>query len=147
MESKELPVGVNVMALCFPSINLCALSSFCCCIIVASSSHLMITCYFYSRLCTSSSSSCCRAKESWSSLEIYALSSGGLEMAIVPIITEEIWSTICSSLICCNLFSLVSFEKLFSLCCNNAARIASLLVEYQNHFLWMAHWPHRWCKM
>ena len=42
-------------------------------------------------------------------------------MAIVPIISKEIWFIICSERICCDVFSTVSFKKLLSLCCNNAA--------------------------
>ena len=62
--------------------NFCASYSSCCCIIVAKYPSLMIICYFFSRFCTSSYLSCCSSKESWTSLEIAALSSCGLEMAI-----------------------------------------------------------------
>ena len=70
------------MACCYFSINFCALSSSCCCIIVANLPSLVIMFSFLSRFLTSSSSSHCSAKSRWSSLEIYVLSFGGLEIAI-----------------------------------------------------------------
>ena len=132
------------------SIYFCALSSSLCCIILASSLSLILICYFSSRFCTSSSSSRCSTKSSWAYLEIAKLSSSGIEMEIVPIIYEESWYTICSEQSCCNIFSTVSFEKLSSSCCNNAAMIASLPAAVWNPSLmdgiiWVTcHWPCRW---
>ena len=63
-------------------IYFCASSSSCCCIIVVNSPSLVIICSLFSRFCTSTSSSSCRAKASWESLEIAALSSGRLDMKI-----------------------------------------------------------------
>ena len=80
--SKSFPVKVDVMARCSFSIDFCASSSSYCCIIVAKLPSLMIIYSFFSRLCISSSSSCCNAKAIWASLEIAALSSSGLDMAI-----------------------------------------------------------------
>ena len=66
--SKDLPVGVDVLARYYFSINFWASSSSCCCIIVASSPSLMIICSLSSRFCTSSYPSRCRAKAIWASL-------------------------------------------------------------------------------
>ena len=93
--SKYFPVWFGVMACCSFYIYFCAFSSSCCCIIEEISSSLMIICYFSSIFYTPSSSIIYSAKASWASLEISKLSSGGIDMAIVPIIPEEIWSTIC----------------------------------------------------
>ena len=82
MRRKSLTVGIDVMARCYLSIDFCASSSSCCCIMVANSPSLMIIYSFFSRFCISSSSSLCSAKVRWACLEISALSSGGLEMAI-----------------------------------------------------------------
>ena len=129
---KAFPVGVNDMARCSFSINFCAYSSSCCCIIVEKLPPLIIICSFLSRFCTSSYSSRCIAKASWVSLEISRLSSGGLEMEIAA---YHSWGDLIYHLFktdflrsIFDLFSSVSFEKLASWCCNNAATIASLSV-------------------
>ena len=63
------------------------------------------------------------------------LSSDGLDMAIVAyhsgreLINHLFGTDLLRSIF--DLFLAVSFEKLSSLCCNNAARIASLLVAVQ----------------
>ena len=65
---KAFPVGVDVVAWYYFSINFCAFSSSWCCIIVASSPSLMIICSFSSRFCTSSFSSRSSVLASWASL-------------------------------------------------------------------------------
>ena len=130
--TKYFPVGVHDMARCSFSIDFYAYSSSCCCIIVAKLPSLIIICSFLSRFCNSSSSSRCSAKVSWVSTEIAALSSGRLEMEIDPYYS---WRDLIYHLFGTNflrsifdLFLSVSFEKLSSWCCNNAATIASLSV-------------------
>ena len=116
---------------------------------------LIIIYSFLSIFCTSSSSSRCSSKTSWSSLEIFLLSSGGLEMEIVIIIPEESWSNIFLERICCYLFLTVSFKTFSSSCCNNVARIALFSMAGRNPSLidgiiWdigLCHWPRRWCAM
>ena len=66
--SKSFPVGVDVVARYYLSINLCASSSSFCCIILERSPSLMIICYFASRFCTSSTSSSCSTKVCWASM-------------------------------------------------------------------------------
>ena len=98
----------------------------------------MIICSFFSRFCTLSSSSHCTAKASWVSLEIAALSSGGIEMAITDYHSwrEQIYHLLRTDLLqsIFDLFLSVSFEKLSSWCCKNAAMIASLLVAGEQLF-------------
>ena len=67
---------------CSFSINFCSSSSSCCCIMSENSPSLMIICSFFSRFFTFYSSIWYRAKASWASLEIAALSSGELDMTI-----------------------------------------------------------------
>ena len=128
----------------FFSVDVCASSSSWCCIIVASSPSLVIICSFSSIFYTSSSFIRCSAKAGWASLEISMLSSGGIYMAITSVIPEEIWYTICLEHICWDIFSTVSFENLYSSCCNNAERFASLSVLDRNPLLvhgliWVKH--------
>ena len=66
--SKALPVGIDVLARYYFSVNLCASYSSCCCIILASSTSLIIICSFSYILCASSFSSHCSAKASRASL-------------------------------------------------------------------------------
>ena len=128
--SKASPVGVDVISHCSFSIDFYVSSSSCCCIIAANSSSLMIICSFFSRFCTSYSSSLCSVKAIWEYLEISALYSGGIEMAISAyhywgyLIYHFFGTDLLRSIF--NLFLTVIFEKLSSSCCNNAARIASL---------------------
>ena len=135
IRSKAFPVGVDVMARCYFSIDFCASSSSCCCIIVANFPSLMIIFSFFSIFCTSSSSSRCTVKASLASLEIAVLSSGGPEMEISAyhsrgeIIYHFFGTDLLRSIF--DLFSAVSFKKLSLLCCNNVARIASLSVAGQ----------------
>ena len=131
--TKASPVGVDDMARCSFCINFYAYPSSCCCIIVAKLSTLIIICSFFSIFCTSSSSSCYSSKVSWVSLEIAVLSSGGLEMEIAAyhswreLIYHLFGTDLLQSIF--GLFLSVSFEKLSSWCCNNAAMIALLSVE------------------
>ena len=96
----------------------------------------MIICSFFSRFCTSSPSSRCSAKARWVSLEIAALSSGGIDMEIAAyhswgeLIYHLFGTYLLQSIF--DLFSTVSFEKFSSLCCINAAGIAPLLVAGQH---------------
>ena len=130
--SKALPVAIDDMAHCSFSINFCAYSSSCCCIIVAKLPSLIIICSFLSRFCTSSSSTRCSAKARRLSLEITALFSGGLDMAIAAyhhwreLIYHLFRMDLLRSIF--DLFSSVGFEKLSSWCCNNVTIIASLSV-------------------
>ena len=93
---------------------------------------LMIICSLFSILYTPSSSSCFSAKASWAYLEISALPSGGLEIVIADYHSggELIYHLSGADLLryIFDLFPTVSFEKLSSLCWNNAAMIASLSV-------------------
>ena len=106
--SKASPVGVDVVARYYLSINFCASSSSWSYIIVASLPSLVIICYFFSRFGTLSSSCRCRAKAIW------------------PSLGELIYH--CLEHICCDLFLIVSFEKLSPLCCNNTERTELLSV-------------------
>ena len=76
--SRSLPIGFDVMDRCYFSIS----SSSCCCIIVENLTLLMIICSFLSISCTYSYLSCCSAKASWAYLDITALSSGVIDIAI-----------------------------------------------------------------
>ena len=133
--TKAFPVSIYDMACCSLSINFCAYSASCCCIIVETFPSLIIICSFLSRFCTSSSSSRCSAKASWVSLEISALSSDGLDMAITAyhpwrdLIYHFFGTDLLRSIF--NLFLTVSLENLSSSCCNNASRISSLSVADQ----------------
>ena len=118
MRSKSFTVGVDVVARCYFSINLCFLQSSCCGIIVAISPSLMIICSFYYRFCTFPSSSICSTKARRASLG-----------ELVYHFLERI---------CCDLFSTVSFENLSSSCCNNTARILLLSVEGQHLLIYRA---------
>ena len=130
--SKDFPVGIDFMAHFSFSVCFFTSSSSCCCIIVEKLPSLMIICYFLSILCTASSSSRCSAKVRWAYLEIYALPSGGIEMAISAynywgeLIRHLFGTDLLRSIF--DLFLTVSFERLSSSCCNNTAMIASLLV-------------------
>ena len=140
--SKAFPVEVDAMARCSLSINFYASSSSCCCIIVASSPSLTIICSFFSIFFTSTSSSWCSAKASWASPEIAALYSGGIEVAIAAyhswedLIYHLFGTYLLQSIF--DLFLTVSFKKLSSSCCNNAARIASFLVAGQQLLIYRA---------
>ena len=136
MRIKSLPVSIDNMTRCYFSINFYALSSSCCCIILAKLLSLMIMFFFFSRFCILYSISYCIAKASRAYLEIAALFSGGLEMEIGA---YNSWGELIYRLFGTDLlrsifvlFSAVRFENLSSLGCNNAARIASLLVAGQH---------------
>ena len=102
--SKAFFVIIDVMDRCYFSVDFCALSSSFCCIILESSPSLMIISSFYYIFCTLYSSSLCSAKASWTSLDISALYFGGIETTILPIISEQSYFTVCSEIICCDLF-------------------------------------------
>ena len=135
MRSKASPVNVDDMARCYFYINFYASSSSCCCIIVENSTSLMIMFSFFSRFCISYSSSHCSTKAIWASLDISVLSSGGLEMEMAAYISwgELIYHFFGTDLLrsILVLFPAISFKPFSSLWCNNAARIASLLVKVQ----------------
>ena len=134
MRSKSLPGSFDVMARCYFSINICASSSSCCCII--------IICSFFSRFCTLSYSCHCSAKLVWAYMGIAALSSIGIDMEISAYhswrdLIYHLFGTDFMQYIL-DLFSSVSFEKLSSLCCNNAEMIPSLSVSCQHLLRYMA---------
>ena len=65
---KAFPVGVDVVARYYLSIDFCTSSYSCYWIIVEISTYLMIICFLSSRFFTSSSSSCFSSKVIWASL-------------------------------------------------------------------------------
>ena len=81
-QKKAFPVSVDAMTRYSFSVDFCGFYSCCCCIIVANSPPLMIICSLLSIFCTSSSWSRCSTNAIWESLDIAALSNGGLDMAI-----------------------------------------------------------------
>ena len=135
MINKAFPVGVDFMSRCSLFIYFCTVSSSCCCIIVTHSPPLVIMIFLFSRFCTSSSSSHCSNKASREYLEIAVLNSGGIDMAISAYHSwgELIYHLFGTDLLrsIFDLISAISFKKLSSSWCNNAAGIVSLSVAGQ----------------
>ena len=148
MRIKAFPVGVDYMAWCTLSIDLCALSSSSCCTIVANLPSLMIICSFFSRFCTSSFSSHCSSKPSWESLEISVLSSGGIDMAIAA---YNSWGELIYHLFGTDLLRsifILFWPSVSKSCPHCAATMRQVLRPYRWQFntfrdIELFHWPCR----
>ena len=115
-------------------------------------SSLILICSFFSIFCTSSSSSGFIAKAIWVSLEIAALSYGGLDMEITG---YHSWRELIYHFlerICCDLFLTCFCPSAWNSCPLGAATMRLQLRHYWwqvNTFQYIGlwHWPRRCCAL